>query len=151
MGRCVCLPRRRCVCLPRGRCVTVSEHCMEPATLGWSDVRRGCSSRVESVSPHVVWMFVDLKGNQWDRMCLRCFITLVFFMAKKPPPMGFPCGSDGKESACNVGMSIPGSTTSPGEGHGSPLQYSCLQNPMDRGAWWAVVHGVANSWTRLSN
>ena len=44
---------------------------------------------------------------------------------------------------------IPGLGRSPGGGHGNPLQCSCLENPMDRGAWWATVHGVANSWTRL--
>ena len=43
--------------------------------------------------------------------------------------------------------SIPGSGRSPGEGHGNPLQYSCLENPMDRGVWWATVHGVTKSWT----
>ena len=47
--------------------------------------------------------------------------------------------------------SIPGSGRPPRGGHGNPLQYSCLENPMDRGAWWATVHGVAQSWTRLSN
>ena len=47
--------------------------------------------------------------------------------------------------------SIPGSGRSPGEGNGDPLQYSCLKNPMDRGAWWATVHGVEKSWTRLSD
>ena len=46
--------------------------------------------------------------------------------------------------------SIPVSGGSPGGGHGNPLHYSCLENPMDRGAWWATVHGVAKSWTRLS-
>ena len=52
--------------------------------------------------------------------------------------------SDGKESACNAGDpgSIPGSKRSPGEGNGIPLQYSCLDNSMDRGAWWATVQGV---------
>ena len=45
--------------------------------------------------------------------------------------------------------SIPGSGSSPGEGNGNPLQYSCLENPMDGGAWWATVHGVAKSRTRL--
>ena len=53
----------------------------------------------------------------------------------------------GKESACNAGDtgdvgSIPGSGRSPGEGNGNPLQYSCLENPMNRGAWWATVHAV---------
>ena len=47
--------------------------------------------------------------------------------------------------------SIPGSGRSPGEGHGNPRQYSCLENPMDRRAWWATVHGVTKSWTRLSD
>ena len=62
-----------------------------------------------------------------------------------------PGGSVGDESASstgNVGL-IPGSGRSPGGGHGSPLQYSCLENPMDRGAWRAVVHGITKSWTRL--
>ena len=45
---------------------------------------------------------------------------------------------------------IPGSGRSPGEGNGNPLQYSCLENPMDRGAWWAIVHGVTKSQTRQS-
>ena len=58
----------------------------------------------------------------------------------------------GKEPACNAGDmgSIAGSGRSPGGGHGNPLQYSCLENPRDRGAWWAAVHGVAKSRTRLS-
>ena len=60
---------------------------------------------------------------------------------------GFPSGSESKEPACNVGDpgSIPGLGRSPGEGNGNPLQYSCLGNPMDRGAWQATVHGVAES------
>ena len=64
----------------------------------------------------------------------------------------FPSGSDGKESACNAGDPglIPGLGRSPGEGKGYPLQYSCLGNPMDRGAWRATVHGVARSRTQLS-
>ena len=58
-------------------------------------------------------------------------------------------GSDGEESACNVGDPglIPGLERSPGEGNGNPLRCSCLENPMDRGAWWATVHGVAKSQT----
>ena len=47
--------------------------------------------------------------------------------------------------------SIPGSGRYPGEGHGNPFQYSCLENSMDRGAWWAIVHGVAKIWTQLSD
>ena len=60
-----------------------------------------------------------------------------------------PGGSDSKEFACNAGDSgsIPGSERSPGEGNGKPLQYSCLENSMDSGAWWAVVHGVTKTQT----
>ena len=62
-------------------------------------------------------------------------------------------GSDSKASAYNAGDpgSIPGSGRSPGEGNGNPLQYSCLETPMDGGAWWAIVHGVAKSQIRLSD
>ena len=61
----------------------------------------------------------------------------------------FPGGSDGKESACNAGDpgSIPGLERSPGERNGNRLQYSCLGNPMYRGAWQTTVHGVMKSWT----
>ena len=60
---------------------------------------------------------------------------------------GFPGGSDDKKSACNAGDlgSIPGSGRSPGEGTGNPLQYSYLENSMDRGAWRAIVHRVAKN------
>ena len=67
--------------------------------------------------------------------------------------MGFPGGSAGKESVCNAGDpgSIPGSGKSPGDGNGNPLQYSCLENSKDRGAWQATVHEVAKGQTQLSN
>ena len=80
--------------------------------------------------------------------------TPVRFLGQKDSPgkrigyptavfLGFPGGSDSKESACNVGDlgSIPGLGRSPGEGNGNPLHYSCLENSMDRGSWWATVHG----------
>jgi len=62
---------------------------------------------------------------------------------------GFPGGSDGKASAHNVGDPglISGLGRSPGKGNGNPLQYSCLKNPTDGGAWWATVHGVTKSQT----
>ena len=71
-----------------------------------------------------------------------------------PVVLGFHGGSDGKEP--NAGDIrdmdlIPGSGRSSGEGNGNPFQYSCLGNHMDRGAWWNTVHGVAESWTQLSN
>ena len=72
------------------------------------------------------------------------------------PSMGFPGGSDGKESSCNAGdlSSIPGSGRSPGGGHGNPLQYSCLENPTDRGAWratynpWGLKELDTTEWTQ---
>ena len=67
--------------------------------------------------------------------------------------LGLRWGSYSKESACNVGDLglMPGLERSPGEGNGYSLQYSCLKNSMDRGAWWAAVHGVSKSWTGLSD
>ena len=67
--------------------------------------------------------------------------------------LGFPDDSDGKETACSAGDpgSIPGSGRSPGEGNGNPLLYSCLENPLERGAWLATVQVVAKSQIRLSN
>ena len=67
--------------------------------------------------------------------------------------LGFPCSSVSKKSACSVGDTSlnPELGRSPGEGNGNPLQYPCLENLMDSGAWWAAVHGVAKSRARLSN
>ena len=66
---------------------------------------------------------------------------------------GFPGGSVVKNPPANAGDagSIPGPGRSPGEGNGNVLQYSCLGNPMDRGAWQATVHGVTNTWIKLSD
>ena len=81
-----------------------------------------------------------------------CFFVLLcdslsLFTNSSTVSKGFPGGSEVKASACNVGDlgSIPGSGRSPGEGNGNPVQYSCLENPVDGGAWWATVHGVAKS------
>ena len=67
--------------------------------------------------------------------------------------VGFPHSSVGRESACNAGdlVLIPGLERFPGEGNGNPLQYSCLENPKDRGAWWAAVYGVKQSWLSSSS
>ena len=72
------------------------------------------------------------------------FMQLKLVYLKLDSNMGFPGGSDSKESACNAGDpgSIPGSGRPPGEGNGNPLQYFCLENSMDRGAWQSTVHGV---------
>ena len=72
------------------------------------------------------------------------YVRMFFFLNIDLKPLGFSGAPDGKESACNVGDpgSIPGLERSPGEGNVYPLQYSCLENPMDRGAWQASVHRV---------
>ena len=99
-------------------------------------------------------LFPDLRGNSLSFSPLRMIFAaglwnLVFIMLI----WGFPDGSEGKASACNAGDlgSIPGSGRSPGEGNGNLLQYPCLENLMDRGAWWAAVHRVTKSRTRLSD
>ena len=86
-----------------------------------------------------IWNF-SLSGAK------NCIYTLL-------SDVSFPGGSDGKVSACNVGDpgSIPGLGRSPGEGNGNLLQYSCLENSMDWGAWWATVHVVIKSQTWLSD
>ena len=75
----------------------------------------------------------------------------VMFIHRSLHQRDFPGGSDGKASAYNAGDlgSIPGPGRSPGEGNGNPLQYSCLENPRDGGAWWAAVYGVTQSQTLL--
>ena len=83
-------------------------------------------------------------------------ISSALFLTLPTSLRGFPGGVSGNPPAIPAGDvrdtdSIPGSGKSPGEGNGNPLQYSCLENPMDRGAWRAIVHGVAKHWTRLSN
>ena len=88
--------------------------------------------------------FQQLQNNY------RSFLSIYYrFRWRK----SFPCNSVSKESACSAGDpgSIPGLGRSPGEGNGDPLQYSCLENLKDRGAWWATVHGVVKSQTRLSD
>ena len=88
-----------------------------------------------------VFIPIPKKGNAKE--CSNYHTIALISHASKD----FPGGSDGKASAYNAGDlgSIPGSGRSPGEGNGNPLQYSCLENPMDGGAWWATVHGLAKS------
>ena len=89
-------------------------------------------------------------GEVCHRACdLEAELFFFFFFKVYISLFGFPGDSDGKESACNVGDpgSIPRLGRSPGEGNGNPLQYSCLENSTDGGAWWAPVHGVARSGT----
>ena len=88
------------------------------------------------------WIILWLKSVEWH-------VLYVSMLGN-----GLPQWLSSKESDCNAGAtgvmgSIPGSGRSPGEGHGNPLQYSCQENPMDRGAWLTTDHGVTKSWTRL--
>ena len=89
-----------------------------------------------------------LKGKE-----ATCADYLASLLSPSYIALGFSGGSEVKVSASNAGDlgSIPELGRSPGEGNGNPLWYSCLENPMDRGAWWAIVHGVAKSRTRLSD
>ena len=89
----------------------------------------------------------NFKFIHKNSIMLDCLYFLSFYILNWSIIQGFPGGSEVKASACNAGDLglIPGSGRSPGEGNGNPLQYSCLENPMDGGAWWATVHGVAES------
>ena len=87
-------------------------------------------------------------------LLLASYISMVHLsLTNNSILMDFPGSSDGKASAYNAGYlgSIPGLGRSPGEGSGNPLQYSCLEYPMDGGAWQATVHGVTKSRTQLSD
>ena len=88
-------------------------------------------------------------------LCLLHYRQTLYHLShqRSPPNRGFPAGSDSKESACNAGGlgSVPELERSPGEGNGTPLQYSCLEHSMERGAWQTTVHGITKSWKRLSN
>ena len=89
-----------------------------------------------------------LKSETVKANMMQLFVYLnKYFGAHTMGLWGFPGSSAGKESACNLGDlgSKPGWGRSPVRGHGNPLQYSCLENSMDRGAWWATVHGVTKS------
>ena len=89
----------------------------------------------------------------WPYRSLSAKRCLCFLICCLGLSWGFSGGSDGKEPAGNAGDPglIPGSGRSPGEGNGNPLQYSCLENPMDREVWQATVHTVTKNWTQLSD
>ena len=108
----------------------------------WSMFWRNNHSRTKMV----VWSQLDVLFPEF--ICTqKIYRRIKKTFWRKSSRMGIPWWLRGKESACNTGDpgSIPGLGRSPGEVHGNPLQYSCLENPMDRGAWWATVHGVAES------
>ena len=102
---------------------------------------------------HKYKLYYKFKVLFSDYDCRPQTVVFIIFALAYPQYMGFPGGSDGKESVCNAGDmdSIPESGRSSGEEKGYPLQYSCLENSMDRVVWRATVHGFAKSWTRLSD
>ena len=101
-------------------------------------------SALEWHHPHI-WGYWYFSQQSWFQLVLHPAWHFTWYILH----MGFPGGSDGKVSGYNAGD--PGSGRSPGEGNGNPLQYSCLENSMDGGAWCATVHGVTKSRTRLSD
>ena len=107
----------------------------------------------DSYLPNLPFMVTFKLSFLFSLLYLPCSVLLSLNLFYTELQIWFiPCflgSSNGKESVCNVGDQglIPGSGRSSGEGHGKPLQDSCLENPMDRGAWWATVHGVAKSQT----
>ena len=127
------------------------------ATIRWSQAFVGTAGFRASLH------MLDLhQQTEYDTFCLLSFLlTLKQDLGRDIPCLPFnincknffPGGSEVKTPACNVGDLglIPGLGRSPGEGTGNPLQYSCLENPMDGEAWWATVHGVAKNQTRLSD
>ena len=106
---------------------------------------RNCNWRIKALSSQSrIWR--DYKRWESNQFCCR----------ERLPPKSikiYSCSSKGRDSACKAGDqgSITGFGSSSGEENGNPLQYSCLENSMDREAWQAIVHGVAKSWTWLSN
>ena len=128
--------------------------------MAWSVIH---SNNRECMSPTVYQVGLGIEALNWYRTkhSLSWLETSTGRGEKRKIPVSLSChlinkwhsGSEVKASACKAGDlgSVPGSGRSPGEGNSNPLQYSCLKNPMDGGAWWATVHGVAKSWTRLSD
>ena len=115
-------------------------HRMAPSLQG----RVGCLKRQ--------WVWAQRKlplGRLWSKHRHSPWLPLHVITAVAVG-IWLPQWLSGKESACNAGDagSIPGSGGSPGQGKGSPLQYSCLGNPMDRGAWWVKVHGIATEFDK---
>ena len=138
-------------------CVSVGH----PCGLSQPHAQVGTGARA-SLQP-LPWQHFQRPFSSSSTLLYSCRLSLFSFLLSLSPSFlcnvnmrrmftetsGFPGGSDSKESACNTedpGL-IPGSGRSPGEGNGNPLQYPCLENPKDRGAWWAAVCGVTKSQT----
>ena len=128
----------------------------------WAGLQRSISSGASGfqsaadngmlpVSPECLYrVFCEPEFNQ-VLFFLVTFMPLIIWASQLAPVVkSLPANAGDTRDARDVG-SIPGSGRSPGGGHGTPLQYSCLENPMDRGAWWATVHGItkSQSWLKL--
>ena len=116
-----------CLCMPGTWAVGV-----------WGLDQRPCTALLLGRALSTAWHFCKLCWN----------------LIPSHGPLGLPWWLSGKESACSTGSAgdiglIPGLERFPGGRHGNPLQYSCLENPMDREAWWVIIHWVAKSWTQL--
>ena len=144
-------------CLSWNTCMAVS-YSKEPTSQGWCLKHLLEEGPERAAAPHINQSSFPLAYFLWDSDSMARKI-LKITTAQVPWPkytraLGKSSyGSDGKASTCNAGDlgSIPGSGIFLGVGNGNPLQYSCLENPMNRKARWAGVHGVAESRTRLSN
>ena len=141
-------PQEAGVCLPTVRAGVKTK----PFSLV-TEVSVPCAGNLSECVRVCVCVCVCVRTRTLSRTCISFQVCnlfkLIYFMFLE----SFPCSSVVKESACNAGDlgSIPGSGRFTGEGHGNPLQYPCLENLMDREAWWSAVHGVAKSWPRLIN
>ena len=149
---------QRVVCLEAGPCVWMRTH---PDSMGKAGKWYTCPGHPAKVNEDKAGLRENRAGGarepptlgKWAVTTIICKTTGEIKYSSRGYLKGFPGGSDGKESACDVGDpgSTAGSGRPPGEGNDNPLQYPCLENPMDRGAWWATVHGVTRSQTPLSN
>ena len=157
--RCL-LPERKAMtnldCILKNRGITLlTKVCIVKATVfpvvtdeckNWT-IKNAESQRIDAFK---LWFWRRLLRDPWiARRLNQSFLKEI----NPEYSMGLSCSSDVKDSACNAGDlgSIPQSGRFPGEGNGNTLQYSSLENSMDRGAWWATVHGTAKSQTRTSD
>ena len=110
---------------------------LEMQVLRHPDLLNGLGTQLVAFNKLCRWLWARLR---LENHCVTRVASQVALVVKNPPANGGDVRDLG---------SVPGSGRSPGGGHGNPLQYSCLENPMDRGAWWATVHGVKESQTQL--
>ena len=128
----------------------------------WQESYKKCLCTPWSTSPiGYIWLYLFFPFSLYMHTCRPSSVLMVwcsqicyYGLVTEIWFSNFPVGTSGKESACQCRRCKrhrfdPWVQKIPGEGHGSPLQYSCLENPMQRVAWWAIVHRVAHSWTWL--